>query len=360
MKLPVSLRRAVQRMRAYHPPLEGRAGKLRLDFNENTMGCSPAARRSLARLAREQVAMYPEYEAVRRRLARHFGVAPEELLLTNGTDDALRLVVDAFVEPGSSILLVEPTFAMYRFYAELAGACVVALRYDDAMRFPLEKVLQALRGARGRANGVPRVFFLANPDSPTGSLLAPRELRRILRAAARAIVVVDEAYFEFSGVTVLGWIRRHRNLVVTRTFSKAAGLAGLRIGCLFANSALAGALRKAHSPYSVNTAALVAAVAAARDAGFVRRYAREVERSRRELAAVLGRLGVRFFPSAGNFILVDFGARAPGLREALCRRGILLRDRRSDFGRVGYVRITVGTRAQTRRLVRALKETWLR
>jgi len=352
MSRRVAVRRAVERMRAYHPPLEGRSHKLRLDFNENTIGCSLAVRRALAGLTPDQVAMYPEYEAAGRHLARHFRVRPDELLLTNGTDDALRLIVDTFVEPGSAVLLVEPTFAMYRFYAELAGARIVALRYDRAMRFPLERVLRALRRVR------PRVLFLANPNNPTGTLLEPPALRRILEARSQTLVVVDEAYYEFSGVTVLPWIRRLSNLVVTRTFSKAAGLAGLRLGCVFANRRIAAGLRKAHSPYPVNAAALAAGEAAALDGRFTERYAQEVRRSKRELETALARLGVSHYRGAANFVLADFGRRAPALLGALRRRGILLRDRRSDFGRVGYVRITVGTREQTRRLVEAIEKLW--
>lgn len=355
MKLAVPVRRSVQRMRAYHPPLEGRAGKVRLDFNENTIGCSPAVRRALARLTRDLVAMYPEYEATERRLARFFRVRPQELVLTNGTDDALRLVVDTFLEPGSAVLLVEPTFAMYRFYAELAGARLLALRHDDAMRFPLAQVLAVLR----RRTGVrPRVFFLANPNNPTGTLLTLGALRRILRVARETLIVVDEAYYDFSRVTVLPWIRRYPNLIVTRTFSKAAGLAGLRVGCLFACRELADVLRKAHSPYPVNAAGLAAAEAATRDTGFIRRYAREVTHSRRELEQALAALGIATFPSAANFVLADFGRRAPALLRNLRSQGILLRDRQSDFGCVGYVRITVGTSTQTRRLVQALQRLW--
>ncbi len=352
MSRRVAVRRAVERMRAYHPPLEGRSRKLRLDFNENTIGCSLAVCRALAGLTPDQVAMYPEYKAAGRRLARHFRVRPDELLLTNGTDDALRLIVDTFVEPDSAILLVEPTFAMYRFYAELAGARIVALGYDRVMQFPLERVLRALRRVR------PRVLFLANPNNPTGTLLEPPALRQILGAASHTLVVVDEAYYDFSGVTVLPWIRRLSNLVVTRTFSKAAGLAGLRLGCVFANRRVAAGLRKAHSPYPVSAAALAAGEAAARDGRSTERYAQEVRRSKRELETALARLGVSHYRGAANFVLADFGRRAPALLGALRRRGILLRDRRSDFGRVGYVRITAGTREQTRRLVEAIEKLW--
>ena len=135
----------VKRLAPYVAPEEGRAGKLRLDFNENTVGCSPAALRALRRMTSEQLCIYPEYEASQRRLARHFGVRPAEMLFTNGVDDALRLLMDTFVEPGNTVLLPEPTFTMYRFYAEIAGARIATERYDADMRFPLEAILRALQ-----------------------------------------------------------------------------------------------------------------------------------------------------------------------------------------------------------------------
>ncbi len=180
----------------------------------------------------------------------------------------------------------------------------------------------------------------------------------MLDAAKRTLVVVDEAYAEFSGVTALGWIRRYPNLVVVRTFSKAAGLAGLRLGCLLANREFVATIRKAQAPFTVNSLAMIAAAAAIRDRAYIRRYAQEVRLARQELSRVLARLGVKTFPSGANFLLADFGSRAPALLRALERQGILLRDRTPDFGRVGYVRITLGTRAQTRRLIRALERLW--
>jgi histidinol-phosphate aminotransferase len=348
VKTVVPIRKAVVQMRAYHPPLEGRTDKLRMDFNENPIGCSPSVRRALAKLSSATISAYPEQETVRRQMAKHFGVTPEELLLTNGTDEALHVIVNTFVEPGDRILLVEPTYAMYRFYAELAGAQIEAPRYGGEMQFPWQHVLRAL----GKA---PRVFFLPNPNSPTGNLLALDDLRKILRAARRTMVVIDEAYFEFSGVTVIPWIRRNRNLIVTRTFSKTAGLAGLRLGCIFVNRELAGIMRKAQSPYPVNAAALAASEAAMKDRAFIARTIREVRQGRKALERGLSRLGIRFFPSGGNFLLVHFGERAKKFVDGLARKGILLRDRSSDFGGEGYVRITVGNVEQTGRLLSALE-----
>jgi histidinol-phosphate aminotransferase len=346
---PIPVRRAIARMRPYHPPLEGRTGKVRLDFNENTLGPSLLVRKALRGLSSEAISMYPEQETVRREMAACFHVRPEQLLLTNGTDEALHLIVDTFVEGRTTVLLVEPTFAMYRFYSELAGARIKSLQYGANLEFPVAQVLASVRSQ-------PRAIFIANPNNPTGTLLRTRDLRRIIEASRKTLVVVDEAYCEYSGVTVLPWIRRYKNLVVTRTFSKAAGLAGLRLGSMFAHSEIAACLRKAQSPYPVNAATLAAARAVIRDSRHLQRSLREFRRSRPELERGLERLGVRIFPSAANFILVDLGDRAKEVVARLGGKGILIRDRSNDFEGQGYARITVGSLRETRRLLDELKE----
>jgi histidinol-phosphate aminotransferase len=348
-KIPV--RRPVLGLAPYNAPNEGRAGKLRLDFNENTVGCSPAVLRALSRMTAEQMAIYPEYQMTTKRLARFFRVRPEEMHLTNGIDDALHLIADTFIEDGDSVLVVEPTFDMYRFFAELAGARVIALRYDEEMKFPVNAAVRELRRAPKRS---PRVLYIANPNNPTGTLVSPQDLRRILQAASRTLVLVDEAYFDFCGQTILPWIRRYPNLLVARTFSKSAGLAALRLGCLFAAPAILSAMRRACTPYPVNTAALIAAEAAIRDKRFARNYTREVLKSRALLEKGLTRLGARIYPSAANFVLADFGPVARRLVRALDRKGILVRERR-DFPRTGFVRISAGTRADTKRVLRAME-----
>jgi histidinol-phosphate aminotransferase len=351
-KLPkIPVRKAVLGLAPYNAPEEGRAKKLRLDFNENTVGCSPAVLRALSRITAQEMALYPEYQATTKHLARFFRVRPEEMHLTNGIDDALHLIADTFIEDGDSVLVVEPTFDMYRFFAELAGALVITLRYDEQMQFPVDAVIHALRLSPKKA---PRVLYIANPNNPTGTLVQHEELRRILRASSRTLVLVDEAYFDFSGLTILPWIRRYPNLLVARTFSKAAGLAALRMGVLFGNPAILRVMRRACTPYPVNTAALVAAEAAIRDPRFLRNFTKEVLRSRAMLEKGLVRLGARIYPSSANFVFADFGSRAHGLVRALERKGILVRERR-DFPREGLVRITAGTREETRKVLRAME-----
>jgi histidinol-phosphate aminotransferase len=350
MKTRLPVRSAILRRKTYEVPAEGRAGKTRLDFNENTTGCGTAVLRALAKLTPQQFAMYPEYQAPTERIARHLGVRPEELLLTNGGDDALRVFFDTFAEPQSHILICEPTFPMYRYYAEIAGARIETCRYDAQQRFPLKEVLTALRKK-------PRVFFLANPNNPTGTLVPPGELRKILDAAPNTAMVFDEAYAEFSGFSTVPWIRRYPNLFIARTFSKAAGLAALRLGAVIAEKDSLAFVRRAMPPFPVNLAALIAAEAALRDQTAIRKYVCDVQRNRQQFTAALKKLGVRTFPSAGNFLLAEFGPSGPALFAQLERKGILLRPRTHDMG-AGFVRITIGTSREMKQLLAEIKRNW--
>jgi histidinol-phosphate aminotransferase len=348
MKTLLPVRQGILDRRTYEAPAEGRLNKIRLDFNENTAGCSPAVLRALAKITPKQFAMYPEYAVITNRLARHFKVRPAELLLTNGGDDALRVFFDAFVDAGSHILICEPTFPMYRYYAEIYGARIHVERYDRDMQFPLAAVLAALRKK-------PRVLYIANPNNPTGTLLAPNDIQKILRAATHTAVVIDEAYAEFSGVTVIPWIKKYPQLFIARTFSKAAGLAALRLGAVIAREDSLALLRRAMPPFPLNIAALVAAEAAVRDRATLRRYVATIKRLRAWFAAELKSLGVTVYPSSGNFLLADFGPTGPALFQRLERQGILLRERSRDIG-PGFVRITIGTESEMLTLLKAIKK----
>jgi histidinol-phosphate aminotransferase len=350
MKVHLPVREAILKRRTYEVPAEGRSEKLRLDFNENTAGCSPAVRRALAKLTTKQLAMYPEYQAPTKRIARYFAVRPEELLLTNGGDDALRVFFDTFVESGSSILICEPTFPMYRYYAEIYGARISVLRYGGEMEFPLGGVIAALRKK-------PRVLFIANPNNPTGTLLQKEELRRILKSATHTAVVVDEAYAEFSGFTAMPWIRKYAQLFVAKTFSKVAGLAALRLGAVIGCEESLALVRRAMPPFPVNLAALVATEAAVADRTTMQRYVNGVKRLRAWFAAELEKFGVKTYPSAGNFLLANFGPSGPALFQKLEKQGILLRERSKDIG-PGFVRITIGTQSEMRRLLKAIRKEW--
>jgi histidinol-phosphate aminotransferase len=355
-KLPkgaIKPRPAVLAMKAYSPPTAGRAGKLRLDFNENTVGCSPHVIDALKEgVQAGGLPVYPEYGEAKPAVARYFHVEPEQFVFTNGTDEAIQVFVNTYVDDGQEVLLLKPSYAMYRFYCEVAGARICEIEYRPPdMEFPLQAVLDAITPKT-------RAVILANPNNPTGTGVSLLGIERILHRARKAVVLVDEAYYEFAGVTGLTEIERVPNLFVSRTFSKVFGMAAMRIGCLFSHHANIQFLHKAQSPYSVNSLAVLAAQAAVSDEAYIQNYVAEVLAARELLCVGLEKLGIGYVPSSANFVLARMGARAGEVRDALRAEGILVRDR--SYEAPGCVRITAGTREQTRRLLAALEEIWNR
>ena len=351
MAEPLRPRPAILRMAPYSPPTAGRQGKLRLDFNENTVGCSPGVLEFLRRHLREDaLAVYPEYGEARAELAAFFGVGPEQLLLTNGTDEAIQLLVNTYVDAGEQVCLLKPSYAMYRFYSEVAGAQVHEIPYRaDTLAFPLPELLAALSDRT-------RAVLIANPNNPTGTAIGLEGIQRVLEAVPRAAVLLDEAYYEFSGITALPLLARYPNLFISRTFSKVYGLAALRLGCLFSQAGNIAWVQKGQSPYSVNAVAALAARAAIRDQEYIRQYVSEALAARELLCRELDRLGVPYYPSQANFVLMRAGDRALRIRDGLREAGVLVRDRSYELP--GCVRVTVGTRDQVRRLIAELEKIW--
>src|SRR5579863_3015318 len=347
----LSARPSILTLPSYHPPLEGRSG-LRLDFNENTIGCSPRVLARLQQLTADDLARYPERGPVEALVADFIGVAASELLLTNGVDEAIHLLCQAYLDPGDQALIVVPTYSMYRIYMMAAGAHVNTVARAEEFRFPLEALLQSITPQT-------RLIAIANPNNPTGTVAPPEALLQVARSAPAAALLVDEAYFEFYGQTVLPLCREMPNLFAARTFSKAYGMAGLRVGLLVGPEAQMRVVRRVSSPYNVNAAALACLPAALADQDFIRQYVNEVLETRAGVERALEESGIQFWPSHANFVLARVGTDASASAsfvERMRRRGILVRDRSSDPGCEGCVRITVGPRLQAERLLAALQD----
>lgn len=338
-------------MAAYHPPTGGRRNKLRLDFNENTVGAPPHVIDFIKRyLTAADLSIYPEYDHALEDLAVHFGVALGELTLTNGTDEAIQLLMNTYIDDGDEVVLLRPAYAMYRFYAQLAGARISEIDYrPETLAFPLEELLD-------RIGPDTRAVLISNPNNPTGTGTNSSAIERILAKAQNAAVLIDEAYFEFCGTTALPLLSEYPNLFVSRTFSKIYGLAGLRCGCLFSQESNIAYVRKAQSPYSVNTLAAMAARIAVQDQKYLEDYALEVLTARELLYVGLERLHIPYIKSQANFVLFQAGDRAVAIRDELRNRGVLVRDRSYEIP--GSVRVTVGTRDQVQRFLDELEQIW--
>jgi histidinol-phosphate aminotransferase len=341
-------RESVRNLPTYHPPLGGREG-LRLDFNENTVGCSPRVLARLRDSTAEELARYPEREPIETVVAYYLGIKPNELLLTNGVDEAIHLLCETFLQPGDEALVVVPTFAMYEISAAATGARVITVPAGTDFQFPTAELLSKITPRT-------RLIAIANPNNPTGSVADAASLHEIASRAPQAAILVDEAYFEFYGKTLLPQWRDLPNLFVARTFSKAYGLAGLRIGVLTGNAKHIPMVNKVSSPYNVNGVALACLPTALADQSYVSEYVGQVRQGRDELQREFSQQGIRYWPSQANFVLANFGSLKTPLIPSMRARGILVRDRSRDYGCEGCVRITLGTTEQTARLVRELRE----
>ena len=341
-------RARVRGMKEYHPPLGSRDG-LRLDFNENTVACSPAVSEVLGRISAGELTRYPERESVEAVVAAHLGLTPAQVSLTNGVDEGIHVLFEAFLDEGDELLLPVPTYTMYEVYASATDARVITVLAGDDLGFPFDRLV---------ASVTPRtkIIAIANPNSPSGTMASREQIVTLAQLAPQAVVLVDEAYFHFCGETVIDLVGEIPNLIIARTFSKAYGLAGLRVGVLAGPVELMHWIRRVLSPYSANSVALACLPAAFEDTVYLDWYVNEVVAARNDFERALAAAGVRYWPSRANFVLVDIGPRHREFVQRMLAAGVLVRDRSSDPGCEGRVRITIGTRQQMQRAIAAMKE----
>jgi histidinol-phosphate aminotransferase len=341
-------------MSHYQKPPELYDG-LRLHQNENTGGCSPKVLAALAALRPDQIGFYPPYAAATDAVASYLGVSQERITLANGLDEGIMALAVACLRasiggPQLEAIVPEPAFEIFRFDTAVAGGKLVQVMPRPEFAFPLDEVLAAITPRT-------RVVFLTNPNNPTGVGMPLDAIRTIARRVpSGAVVFVDEAYAEFAGESFIPELDAFPNVIVGRTFSKAFGLAGLRIGCLVGASETMYPIRQAIPVYSVNIAAVAAVQAALGDLDYLRRYLAEVAESKQLVYAACDRLGMSYFPSRSNFVLVCAGDRLDELVKGAFDRGVYLRDRSTEPGCAGCLRIATGVVEHTRRAIAVMEE----
>lgn len=328
---------------------------MRLHLNENTAGCSPAVMEVLAALGRGAAGIYPDYDDARRAVAALLGVSADRVLLTNGLDEGiLAVTASAFRDRSGGVpegLGVTPAFDMYETLVTALGGRMRTLPMGDGFVLPGD----ALRRA---ATAATRIVFVTNPHNPSGVTVESADLLALARTVAPALLFVDEAYIDFGGDTLIDerLLTELPNVVVGRTFSKAYGLAGLRIGALVARADTLEPMRRIVPPYSLNAWAAAALPAAVADTPYRDWYVAQAAESRERLTAMCARLALDTWPSGGNFVLVRVGTHAAAVVAALAARGIRVRDRSTEPGCEGCIRITAGLVHDTDRLIPAFEE----
>jgi histidinol-phosphate aminotransferase len=336
----------VEALTPYVAPLEGRRSLLRLDFNENTVGPSPGVVDAIRSLPPDAYATYPEYAGLVDAFAASLGVPVRHVEAFNGADAAIRAVFDAYGDKGATFLTTVPTFGYYEPCARQQGMTLDEVPYPEDLAYPTAPITERLAGG-------PRLFFVCNPNNPTGTLLAPDAILALARSAPRTLVVVDEIYAPLTGQSVLPAALELDNVVALHSLSKVAGIAGLRLGFAIGHPTIVERLRRVTGPYDINTFAVVAGKAALADSAHMRRYVDEVLAAKTWTVAALGRLGVRCFAGGGNYVLVWPPGDCERVVAALRAHGVLVRSMAGKPVIAGSFRLTIGTREQMERFMRA-------
>ena len=321
---------------------------IKLDGNENLYGCSPHVREALSQYSMYHLYSDPEQRDLRQSLAAYTGVGEAHILAGNGSDELIDLILRVFLEPGDKVLNLVPTFGMYSFSTRICAGEVVDVEREADFSLNVPRVKKALTSRT-------KVIFIASPNNPTGNLTAREDIEEIAKTGI--IVVVDEAYFEFCDVTALPLMRKYDNVLVLRTFSKWAGLAGLRLGYGIFPAEMAGFLRQVKPPYNINRAAQVAAIASLNDLPYLQSKVKAIIKERERLFGLLQEVGwLEPYPSQANFILARvLRGQAAEVHQALKQRGIFIRyyntPRLKD-----YLRFSIGLPQHSDALIEALKQ----
>lgn len=339
---------------------------LRLHLNENTGGCSPKVVEAVRAFTAERLALYPDFKDAIMETAAFLGVEPDRLVLTNGLDEGILLASIGYLVPRAPRALVElgapdmppsgvpevvvalPTFEPYLHAAKAMGARIVSVPAASDFSFPVEAVLRAVTPNT-------RLVYVNSPNNPTGQTVSNDVIQRVADVAGHALVFVDEAYHDFAGEHFLAEAESCPNVMVGRTFSKAFGLAGMRVGVLVASPAVLEPVRRAMPLFNLNVVAVAALRAALADPDYRAWYLAQSAESKALVYTACDRLGLRYWPSAANFVLIDGGARAKDIIAGLAARGVFVRDRTADPSCPNCFRLTAGVVEHTRRAVEALE-----
>ncbi|MDD4915798.1 MAG: histidinol-phosphate transaminase [Methylococcales bacterium] len=331
----------------------GIAEVVKLASNENPLGAGERVAAAIA-AAVPELTRYPDGSgyALKAALAEKLGVGPQQITLGNGSSEILELVARTFVGPGHEVVFSQHAFALYPILTQAVGA--------RASVAPAKDYGHDLDAMRTRINSQTRLVFIANPNNPTGTMLAEQELESFIAALpTHVLCILDEAYFEFvpaeRRIDTLDWPKRYPNLIIARTFSKAYGLAGLRIGYGISSTDVADLLNRVRQPFNSNMLALAAAEAALGDSDYLARTVSLNQEGMQQLTGAFNDLGLEWIPSAGNFVSVDVGRPALPVYEALLRKGVIVRPV-ANYDMPRHLRVSIGTRTENRLFIEALTE----
>ncbi len=340
----------IEKMERYTAPLEGRRELLRLDFNENTIGPSPLVLEAIRSLPADHISIYPEYNGLKEAIVDSLNtcksntkLSPNQISLFNGVDAAIHAIFHAYGDRGEQLLTTKPTFGYYKSCADMQGMESILLPYESReFLFPFQKIKQFL------IEKSPKILLICNPNNPTGTRLAATKVLELASNAPNTLIVIDELYEAFSKDSALhiADFSELSNLIILRSFSKVAGLAGLRIGFAIGNHNTMDLISRVAGPYDINSFAVTAAFAALKDQKHIDNYVDEVLLARDWIVEQLQKSGIRYHIDGGNYFLLWPRRNPSEIDSCLRAEGILVRDMSNKPLIEGALRVSIGTRTQ--------------
>jgi len=345
----IESRKILRGIAPYEESSSTRYDKIRLDLNENVMGCSPKVLEAIRNVGAWEVATYPEYRALREKIASYHKMRPESIMLANGGDDTIRCIMEAYLEKGDKIIIPVPTFPMFKAFAELREGKVEEVEYGNDLSFPFERVMKAVEKK-------PRMLVMVNPNNPTGTSLEEKNLIRIVKKAKDTVVLLDETYYHFKGITHVKLTKRYRNLIILQSFSKVFGLAGLRLGYVVSARENIENMRKVNLPFCVNSLAVIAGKVALEDRRHASNALRKIEREKAFLFKEITELGADVRMTDTNFLLLNFGKSCPRICTVLARRGLLIKCLNVYPLLEGYARVSISSHDENVKFLEVMRE----
>lgn len=340
-------KKSVKSLIPYEVPMFAEEYELKVDANENVFGCSDKVLDAIKNITKEQIATYPHYGNLTKKLAEYLNVDFEQIKVTNGADEALFALMQTYLDEGDKMLTVSPSFSMPKLYAEIVGGQVVEIPYEKRWEFPLDGILNAIE-----TDKAVKIVHLTSPNNPTGECISTDIAKKILEKAKDKLVIFDETYGSYCENSMVSEVKNYDNLAVVKSFSKDFALAGLRIGYIITNPERVKILKTVISPYSVNTIAAIAAEAALSDLKHLEYVKKEVSKSKEILKNGLEKLGFTVFPSQANFVLFDAQNKAEWVYHTLLKNGIKIRK----FSNMqGLIRITAPTCDNAKKIIELLQ-----
>ncbi|MFH1380921.1 MAG: histidinol-phosphate transaminase, partial [Candidatus Omnitrophota bacterium] len=327
---------------------------IKLASNESALAPSKKAI-SAAQKAMLSVNRYPDGGCfyLKGALSKRFGISTKNIIIGNGSDEIIILAIRAFLEKGEEVIIADPTFLIYEAASEIAGAKIKYAPLKN-LKYDVKKIVSLITKKT-------KIIFIANPDNPTGSYITKEEIAFLIsRTPKNTILYFDEAYFEFAEdlkdfPDTTQYLKKNRNIIISRTFSKAYSLAGLRVGYAFADKDVIDCLNLAREPFNVNSIGQAAAIAALGDKKYIKKAMQLIKKGKKFISKELETLGINYVPSATNFLLIDVGKKAKEIYIKLLKKGVIVREM-SGWKLDNFIRVTVGTEKENRKFISVLKE----